>query len=968
MQKLQHRISKKLVTILFIFLALPISAFLVQQARGVQGASHSVHYTVYEDVLTSGWHARSRASRINLANPSPVYSGSRSISFTPTGRGARLYLYTTTAVDTSLYTSLHFAAQASRARQDYIVTLYDGANRPLSTVRLTRYGGDPVPGSWKVYDIPLRDLRANATHIRGVAIQSRSHRYATLYLDSISLTGLFSSQTPTPTSTSTPTPTPMSTPTPTPTPSATPVPATSIKTVFMIVMENNNWSTIKGNSSAPYINNTLLPQASYATQYFNPPGKHPSEPNYLWLEAGTNLGVSNDNPPSNNHQKTTAHLVTLLQNAGLSWKAYEEGIDGNTCPLVDSYPYATKHNPMIFFDNVTGTNNPNSAYCIAHERPYTDLATDLQNNTVANYNFITPNLCDDMHDSCSPTHNGIKQGDTWLSHEVPTILNSQAYKNGGALFITWDEGEHGSDGPIGMIVLSPYAKGNGYSNTIHYSHSSTLRTMQEIFHVTPFLGDAANAVDLSDLFVAGTFNTVTDPSQPSGCDCKGTVYYVDNSSTGCSGAPCSNSNTGTTPNTAWRTISHVQNMLSSLHPDDGVLFKRGDVWNEELDLNNVHGSPGHQITFGNYGSGPLPVIDGGSSRANCIAAINTSVSYVTIDGFECRNTTQHGMTFQTSNGKMPGIIVQNSRIHNTGPGACAGCGIPHDTGGYLNQLDFEDFSDGADGVRFLNNIVNHCGGHNCVNIHYDTGGPIIRRNIVGPGCVHDCIDVKGSVGGIVDQNIATSGGGTKQDDFYSENTETAHEDITYTRNVAYNSPIGFHIENGGSCTHSPCSIVAHYYNNTVYQSSNQVNIEDTSCRETTFDIRNNILDGGAIDIHGGCSVTWDYNDDGGSQGFAWVDMNDSSTSPKGSHDLSNADPQYVNVVSADFHLKSNSPVIGRALAHLVASMTDMGAYQHDTITPVPTAPQRTTQLVPSPSISDTPKSISFRGNTQLLSG
>ncbi len=37
---------------------------------------------------------------------------------------------------------------------------------------------------------------------------------------------------------------------------------------------------------------------------------------------------------------------------------------------------------------------------------------------------------------------------------------------------------------------------------------------------------------------------------------EGTVYYVDNSNTGCSGAPCSNANTGTTPNTAWRTISH----------------------------------------------------------------------------------------------------------------------------------------------------------------------------------------------------------------------------------------------------------------------------------------------------------------------------------------------------------------------------------------------------------------------------
>src|SRR5215831_17723044 len=37
----------------------------------------------------------------------------------------------------------------------------------------------------------------------------------------------------------------------------------NIKTVWVIVMENQNWSAIKGNKSAPYISHTLLPQASH---------------------------------------------------------------------------------------------------------------------------------------------------------------------------------------------------------------------------------------------------------------------------------------------------------------------------------------------------------------------------------------------------------------------------------------------------------------------------------------------------------------------------------------------------------------------------------------------------------------------------------------------------------------------------------------------------------------------------------
>ena len=275
----------------------------------------------------------------------------------------------------------------------------------------------------------------------------------------------------------------------------------AIKTVFLILEENHNWSTFKGSTSAPYINNTLLPTSAHAEQYYNPPGIHPSEPNYLWLEAGTNFGILDDNDPSTNHQSTTSHLVTFLKNANISWKSYQEDISGTTCPLTSVNNYAPKHNPFVFFDDVTNTNDPASAYCIAHVRPFTELATDLTNNTVASYNFITPNVCNDGHDSCSPLNDPVAQTDTWLMQNLPAIMNSTAYKAGGvAIFITWDEGE-GGDGPIGMIVISPNAK-PGYSNAIHYDHSSTLRTMEEIFHVTPLLGGAASATDLSDLFVS----------------------------------------------------------------------------------------------------------------------------------------------------------------------------------------------------------------------------------------------------------------------------------------------------------------------------------------------------------------------------------------------------------------------------------------------------------------------------------
>src|SRR5437588_4492512 len=156
----------------------------------------------------------------------------------------------------------------------------------------------------------------------------------------------------TPVNPPTPPPHPATTSAPLPTPTS---PSTA-RIIFLILMENHNWSDIKNSPSAPYINNTLLPMASYAEQYYNPPGIHPSEPNYLWLEAGTNFGVFNDALPSANQQNTTLHLVTLLNQAGISWKSYQESISGTVCPLTYNALYAPKHNPMAFFDDVTNTN------------------------------------------------------------------------------------------------------------------------------------------------------------------------------------------------------------------------------------------------------------------------------------------------------------------------------------------------------------------------------------------------------------------------------------------------------------------------------------------------------------------------------------------------------------------------------------------------------------------------------------
>lgn len=285
----------------------------------------------------------------------------------------------------------------------------------------------------------------------------------------------------------------------------------AIQHVFVIAMENHGTSSIYGNTtSAPYINNTLLPMYGRATNFIDKLPSLPSEPHYVWMEAGTNAfsdhTFTNDNDPSStNSTASTAHLSTQITKAGLSWLSYQEGLNSTTgaCPIAGSGNYAPKHDPFIFFRDVSGTTpSKTNAFCAAHHKALTALATDLTNNTVAAYNFITPNLCHDMHsNSCTGSSDPVKQGDTWLSQNVPAII-SYVNAHQGVLLIVWDEPE-GSTGNVPLIVVGPHVKPN-FASTVQYTHGSLVKAVEQIL-VLPTLATVSADNTLTDFFVAGFF-------------------------------------------------------------------------------------------------------------------------------------------------------------------------------------------------------------------------------------------------------------------------------------------------------------------------------------------------------------------------------------------------------------------------------------------------------------------------------
>lgn len=285
-----------------------------------------------------------------------------------------------------------------------------------------------------------------------------------------------------------------------------------IKVIFVIAMENHDASQIYGNTTdAPFINGTLLPGFAKASKFNDELPTLVSEPHYVFMEAGTNSfadrSFTTDSVPSaTNSTNSTAHLVTQIKNAtnGVTWMSYQEGLNSTSgaCPIATSGFYAPKHDPFIFFQDVSG--NPPSktnAFCAAHHKPLSALAADLTNNTVSSYNFITPNQCNDMHGQTGcPNSNTIRAGDDWLKANLPPIL-SFANAHAGVVFITWDEGSSTTLAPF--IVVGPNVKA-GFTSSISYDHKSLLKSIEEILNL-PLLPTVSGATDLTDFFTVGNF-------------------------------------------------------------------------------------------------------------------------------------------------------------------------------------------------------------------------------------------------------------------------------------------------------------------------------------------------------------------------------------------------------------------------------------------------------------------------------
>jgi phosphatidylinositol-3-phosphatase len=332
----------------------------------------------------------------------------------------------------------------------------------------------------------------------------------------------------------------------------------AVRHVWVIELENQGYAQSFGTPSAdPYLARTLPRMGALLENYYAI--GHSSADNYIAETSGQapNIATQSDCPvwmpfpgaavAGPYHQVLgegcvyPAAVLTLgnqLSAAGRSWAVYLEDMGNDpardhtvatargpacghpaTWAIDDTQKaqkgdqYAARHDGFTFFTSVTA----NQAFCAAHILSFRPLPGDLaQASTTPAFSFIAPDLCNDGHDSPCVTGapGGLAQADAFLARWVPAIMAAPAYRGGGLIVITFDEGSDsaaccgetpgispshpdvplpGKTGPgggrIGAVLLSPLIR-PGTVSTVDYNHYSLLRSIEDIFGL-PHLSDAA---------------------------------------------------------------------------------------------------------------------------------------------------------------------------------------------------------------------------------------------------------------------------------------------------------------------------------------------------------------------------------------------------------------------------------------------------------------------------------------------
>jgi len=200
---------------------------------------------------------------------------------------------------------------------------------------------------------------------------------------------------------------------------------------------------------------------------------HPSLGNYLALISGSTQGVSDDDVTDGPFTAPT--IASQLSHARIRWRAYMNGMPapcfGRVSSVDETGRYARRHNPFLFFAGIVRS----PPHCRQHVVRGARLARDIARGRLPRFVWITPDLCQDMHD-CP-----VAAGQRWMSRTLPGVLKALGPR--GMLFVTADEGTGGAGG--GRIPLVALGRGVRPGSVVRarVGHRELLATIEDVLGV-----------------------------------------------------------------------------------------------------------------------------------------------------------------------------------------------------------------------------------------------------------------------------------------------------------------------------------------------------------------------------------------------------------------------------------------------------------------------------------------------------
>src|SRR5690242_10181501 len=291
--------------------------------------------------------------------------------------------------------------------------------------------------------------------------------------------------------------------------------------VFLIIGENTSIKQVTP-KHAPYITGTLIPHGAWLPHDSGLTdgslGDYAAMVSGQFVRCERNNGFSftnGDVPGQIACHQNVNNLFHQLDTRSISWQEWTESAT-QPCDMFDHGStwagdlFVSHHSPALYFDDIQAHHSSEdvvpSRECRQKVLPAGGNAPKdmsifdaaLQTGTVARFDMVIPNDCENGHDPCG-TNDPVRQFDDFVAREVPKIQASPAYGTDGLIIVVWDEGSDQDPLHVGAALIGPHVT-SGILVSAKLNHYSLLRTVEDAYAIPQHLAHAAHAKAITHIW------------------------------------------------------------------------------------------------------------------------------------------------------------------------------------------------------------------------------------------------------------------------------------------------------------------------------------------------------------------------------------------------------------------------------------------------------------------------------------